>query len=65
MRNAALGALAALLLLAACAARHDYEERIADLEWQVSDLADRVHALEWPLDDGAGPLAPTWPGDDR
>lgn len=67
MRNLLRGAVAALLLLAACAARDTYEDRIADLEWEVDDLRDRVEALEaatWPLDDWAGPLGTTWPGDD-
>lgn len=69
MRNLLLGATLALALLACGAAAHDYatREELADLEWEVDHLRDRIEALEaqtWPLDDGAGPLGTTWPGDD-
>lgn len=64
MKRILLGAVLALSLVACGAAAHDYatREELADLQWEVDELRHRVDALE--LDDGAGPLGTTWPGDD-
>ena len=48
MRDRIAGALAAILILAACAAaRDDYEARIADLEARAEAAEDRLDEAEY------------------